>query len=115
VFGRDVLEDSVEIRRRVGCLAQDPRYFDHMTARETLRFRAGFDYYGPAGAVDSRVAEIPELVGPADRADRATKGVSGGERQRLGIGQALINSPELLVLDEPAGSLDPMGRRHVLD
>jgi len=86
-----------------------------MTARETLRFRAGFYYSGPEGAVESRVAEILELVGLDDRADRAIKGFSGGERQRLGIGQALINSPELLILDEPAASLDPMGRRDVLE
>ena len=41
VFGRDIVEDSLEIRRKIGYLAQDPRYYDHMTARETLRFRAG--------------------------------------------------------------------------
>ena len=95
MFGLDAVEDSLEIRRRIGYLAQDPRYYDNMTARETLRFRAGFYYSGPAGAVESRVAEILELVGLADRADRGIKGFSGGERQRLGIGQALINSPDL--------------------
>lgn len=115
VFGQDSVNDSMEIRRRVGYLAQDPRYFDTMTARETLRFRAGFYYSGPSSAIESRINEILDLVGISDKADRSIKGFSGGERQRLGIGQALINSPDLLILDEPAAALDPIGRRDVLD
>lgn len=115
LFGKDVADHGLEIRRNIGYLAQDPRYFDNMTARETLRFRAGFYYSGPAEAVESRIADVLDMVGMSDRADRAIGGFSGGERQRLGIGQALINSPDLLILDEPAAALDPMGRRDVLD
>jgi len=115
VFGHDIVRDGIEIRRRVGYLAQDPRYYDRMSARETLRFKARFYFAGPKEEIDKRVAETLDLVGLSDKADRPTRGFSGGERQRLGIGQALINSPDLLILDEPAASLDPMGRRDVLD
>jgi ABC-2 type transport system ATP-binding protein len=98
----------------VGYLAQDPRYYDHMTARETLRFAARFFYRGPQDLIEERVDETLDLVGLSDKADRPIKGFSGGERQRLGIAQAQINHPDLLILDEPAASLDPMGRRDVL-
>ena len=114
IFGRDIVADSVAIRRRVGYLAQDPRYYDRLTARETLRFVARFFYRGPREAVEARVAETLELVGLADKADRPIQGFSGGEPQRLGIAQAQINEPDLLILDDPAASLDPMGRRDVL-
>ena len=114
VFGLDIVKQSIAIRKRVGYLAQDPRFYDKMTARETLRFSARFFYKGPRDAVEQRVEETLELVGLSEKADRPTSGFSGGERQRLGIAQAQINHPDLLILDEPAAALDPMGRRDVL-
>ncbi len=115
VFGLDIERDSIAIRKQVGYLAQDPRYYEYFTARETLRFTARFFFRGPKDAIEKRVQETLELVGLDDKADRPIKGFSGGERQRLGIAQAQINYPDLLILDEPAASLDPQGRRDVLD
>jgi ABC-2 type transport system ATP-binding protein len=115
VFGKDILKENDEIRRRVGYLAQDPRFYEYMTARETLRFTARFFYEGPKAEIERRVAEVLDLVGLADKADRPVKGFSGGERQRLGIAQAQVNYPDLLILDEPAAALDPIGRRDVLE
>jgi len=115
VFGLDIVKDSPKIRQRTGYLAQDPRYYEHMTARQTLSFAASFFFSGPKSAIEDRIDETLELVGLSEKADRAIKGFSGGERQRLGIAQAQINYPDLLILDEPAASLDPMGRHDVLE
>ena len=115
VFGQDIVRDSVDIRANVGYLPQDFRFYEHMTARETLDYTAKFYFKGPQSEIDKRANEMLELVGLADKADRPIKGFSGGERQRLGIAQAEVNYPDLLILDEPAASLDPMGRRDVLE
>jgi len=114
VFGLDIVKDSVEIRSRIGYLPQEPRFYEHMSARETLDFTARFFFSGPSPLIKERVEMTLELVGLSDKADRPIKGFSGGERQRLGIGQAQVNYPDLLILDEPAASLDPLGRKDVL-
>lgn len=115
IFGRDIVRDSVAIRAKVGYLPQDPRFYEHMTARQTLEYTARFFFKGPQAALDDRVDEMIELVGLTGKADRPIKGFSGGERQRLGIAQAEVNYPDLMILDEPAASLDPQGRRDVLE
>jgi ABC-2 type transport system ATP-binding protein len=115
ILGMDIVHDSVDIRARIGYLPQDARFYEHMTARQTLEYTGRFFYAGPQSEIDKRVNEMIELVGLEGKADRPIKGFSGGERQRLGIAQAEINYPDLLILDEPAASLDPQGRRDVLE
>jgi len=99
-------------RSRVGYLAQEPRFYGWMTGRQTLEYVASFY------AVETsrrQVDELLELVGLADAGDRATKTYSGGMRQRLGIAQALAGNPSVVLLDEPAAALDPLGRHDVLE
>ena len=115
ILGMDIIHDSVDIRANIGYLPQDTHFYEHMSARQTLEYTAKFFYAGPQSEIDKRVNEMIELVGLEGKADRPIKGFSGGERQRLGIGQAEVNYPDLLILDEPAANLDPQGRRDVLE
>jgi ABC-2 type transport system ATP-binding protein len=115
VFGLDVGRYSVAIRRRVGYLPQVPRFYDDLSPRQTLRYARGFFPAEPGRSIAAEIDEVLELVGLADKRDQPVGGLSGGQRQRLGIAQAQIHRPELLILDEPASALDPLGRRDVLD
>jgi len=115
IFNRDIVQESVAIRERIGYLPQQPRFIEYMTARENLLFAAKFFFSGPQAKIQERCDEMLELVGLADKANRPIKGFSGGEKQRLGIALAQVNYPDLLILDEPASALDPLGRQSVLD
>jgi len=115
IFGLDSVTHSVEIRSRIGYLPQEPHFYEYMTARQTLHFTAEFFFKGPKKLIEERVEEMLELVDLQGKADRSIRTFSGGERQRLGIAQAQVNYPDLLIFDEPAASLDPLGRRDVLE
>lgn len=115
IFGLDIEKQNQDIRRRVGYLAQNPSFYEHMTARQIMEFTARFFFKGPDNLIKERIFETLKLVGLEDKAHRPIRSFSGGERQRLGIAQAQVNYPDLLILDEPAASLDPQGRRDVLE
>jgi ABC-2 type transport system ATP-binding protein len=97
-------------RRQVGFLDQEPAFYDWMTGRELLVFAAAL--LGVERAeIDDRVTQMLDLVGLTGLAENAIGGWSLDARQRLGIGQALLGEPGILLLDEPLGWLDPPGRR----
>jgi len=101
-------------RRVFGYLPQSPAFYGWMTPLEYLDYVAGlFDW--PPHARRRRVDEVLEQVGLAEAARRRIRGFSGGMIQRLGIAQAMIHQPPVLLLDEPTSALDPAGRRAVLD
>ncbi len=104
---------ATEINERIGFLDQDPRYYGWATGRELVALVGRLARMtGPR--LDRRVDEVIELVGLGDAADRRIGTYSGGMRQRLGIAQALVARPPVLILDEPVSSLDPEGRRDLL-
>jgi ABC-2 type transport system ATP-binding protein len=102
------------LARSIGYLDQDPRFYGWMTGRELLELVGRL--HGLDGSeLRRRVDEVLQIVGLTEAASRNIGGYSGGMRQRLGIGQAIINQPRVLFLDEPVSSLDPEGRRDILD
>jgi ABC-2 type transport system ATP-binding protein len=114
IDGRPLGSDGVAAARTIGVLDQEPRYYGWMTGSELVEFAGGLQGLTRTEA-RSRAKETLERVGLADAARRRVGGYSGGMRQRLGIAQALIGAPAVLLLDEPVSALDPIGRREVLD
>ncbi|HPT20642.1 MAG TPA: ABC transporter ATP-binding protein [Bacteroidales bacterium] len=108
LFGKDVTLNRVEVLERLGRFVEQPSLYSQLTGAENLRISQ--IYYG----VDrSRIDEVLELVGMKEYANRKVKAYSLGMRQRIAIAQALINDPELLILDEPTNGLDPKGIREI--
>jgi ABC-2 type transport system ATP-binding protein len=112
IFGRDHSEP--EARRKVGFLPERPYFYEHLTAREMLRF-FGQLFDVPADVRDRRSEELLERVDLKRWGDVPLRKYSKGMLQRVGLCQALIHDPDLLVLDEPMSGLDPVGRALVCD
>ncbi|MDF0666919.1 MAG: ABC transporter ATP-binding protein [Nitrospira sp.] len=112
LFGRPI--DDPSGKAKVGFLPESPYFYDYLTSREFLRFYGHL--FGLLGSVlDKRIDELLDLVGMAHARDLQLRKFSKGMLQRIGIAQALINDPELVILDEPMSGLDPIGRKEVRD
>ncbi|QYU67674.1 ABC transporter ATP-binding protein [Leptolyngbya sp. 15MV] len=112
VFGR--APTDVEIKKRIGYLPEESYLYQFLNARETL------DYYGKLFELDhrerrKRVDGLLDMVGLTGAQFRPVREYSKGMQRRIGIAQALINDPELLILDEPTTGLDPIGTRQIKD
>jgi ABC-2 type transport system ATP-binding protein len=114
VAGEPVAGSSSRLRSQIGYLSQDPRFYSWMTGRELLVF-AGQLYGADRAAARRRAGELLEMSGLTRAGGRRIGGYSGGMVQRLGIAQAIVGEPRILFLDEPCASLDPLGRRDVLE
>ncbi|MCJ7434399.1 MAG: ABC transporter ATP-binding protein [Anaerolineales bacterium] len=104
VAGYDVVTESLEVRRRVGYLPETVPLYTDMVVFDYLKFMADLRHLPNA---DDRVDDVLEMVGMEDRASGYIGSLSKGMRQRVGLAQALLHKPEVLILDEPTIGLDP--------
>ena len=112
--GRNHIKMGEEFRDLLGYLPQEFGYTPGFTAKEFLLYVASVKGLVPEYA-KKRTKELLELVNLSDEANRKIKTFSGGMKRRLGIAQALLNRPKLLICDEPTSALDPVGRKEILD
>ncbi len=112
IFG--VSSRQVESREQVGFLPENPYFYKYLTGLETLLFFGKLcGYHG--SELEDRAVELLKVVGLESAADRRLSGYSKGMLQRIGLGQALIGNPKLLVLDEPTAGVDPAGSHQIRD
>jgi ABC-2 type transport system ATP-binding protein len=112
VFGLDSWHDSFEIRRKLGVLHEKPAYLGNFTAQKYLQHVAKiYD----VSEWKQKSEEILTEVGLSSAKDKSIRTYSAGMTQRLGLAQALIGDPELVILDEPTANLDPLGRIEILE
>lgn len=113
VLGLDPARYPLEVKSRVGYLPDAVGFYDSLTGRENLRFTARLNQLSK-DETEKRIAELLEEVGLNDAADRPTGTYSRGMLQRLGIADALVKRPQVLILDEPTTSIDPEGVAEML-
>ncbi|WP_010677168.1 ABC transporter ATP-binding protein [Bacillus timonensis] len=107
-------KDNGDIRKYIGYLPQHPVFYNWMSANEFLVYVGQLANLSKAES-QQKADELLELVGLLDARKKRIGGFSGGMKQRLGIAQAMIHEPKLVMLDEPVSALDPVGRREVIE
>lgn len=111
IFNKRLDKNRNEALKRIGGLVEKPDFYGHLSAFDNLKFIGSL--YG--GVTKQRIEEVLEIVKLTDRINDKVKTYSHGMKQRLGIAQALLANPELIILDEPTSGLDPQGMREVRD
>jgi len=106
IFNEDLFSNRISILRRIGCIIEKPDFYKYLSARNNLKLLSA---YSGLKVSDKKLDEVFELVGLKGRSLESVKGYSHGMKQRLGIAQALIHDPDLIILDEPTTGLDPQG------
>ena len=112
IYGRDSLK--VDSRDEVGFLPENPYFYKHLSGAETLKFYGKLCGLG-GRKLEDRVGELLALVDLEGARDRRLGGYSKGMLQRIGLAQALVQEPRLVILDEPTAGVDPLGSRQIRD
>jgi len=114
VDGFDVAQDPESIRRNIGYMSQKFSLYDDLTVEENINFFSGV-YGVPRDLRDERKAYVLKMAGLTERRDSMTRLLSGGWKQRLALGCAILHDPPILFLDEPTSGVDPIARRRFWD
>ncbi len=112
IFGKDLFKERLSILQNIGAIVEKPDFYGYLSAFKNLEILAKISGHD---IPRKRIMEVLELVGLAERYKSKVKTFSHGMKQRLGIAQALLHNPDLIILDEPTTGLDPMGMKEIRD
>ncbi|WP_337865454.1 ABC transporter ATP-binding protein [Ignavibacterium sp.] len=112
IFGKNLFRERLSILRNVGAIVEKPDFYGYLSAYKNLEILSRISGHD---IPKKRIMEVLELVGLAERYKSKVKTFSHGMKQRLGLAQALLHDPDLIILDEPTTGLDPMGMKEIRD